>query len=348
MRSQFRAILAFLLLFSALAPAAARAQATTGTIYGTITDESRAVLPGASVQVKNVETGATRSLVSDEAGHYRALNLPPGLYAVTAELQGFTSASRGNLTVEIGRDVVADLTMKVGALAEQVTVEAAATNVEFFNNQRLPDVRLETSYRGNGLGGSQLLRTGTFPGIVSGRLNSGFGDVLGQVFGQNFPTWSLGVTVSYPLGRSFEAASAVRSEVERRQAAQRVASLQLDVAETLRQAARQVRSTAEREEAARAGATLAEQRFDSEQRRYEVGLSTSFLVTQAQRDLVQAQVNLVQATLDYQSSIVNFEALQLAPAPGAAETVAIRGSNVVLLPPPAPSGVFRPSSGTGF
>src|SRR5207248_8682444 len=99
-------------------------------IYGAITDESRAVLPGASVQVKNVETGATRSLVSDEAGHYRALNLPPGLYTVTAELQGFTSAGRGNLTVEIGRDVVADLTMKVGALAEQVTVEGAATNVE--------------------------------------------------------------------------------------------------------------------------------------------------------------------------------------------------------------------------
>src|SRR5439155_7200284 len=190
-------------------------------------------------------------------------------------------------------------------------VGTAATNVEFFSNQRLRDVGLEPSYRGNGLGGSQLVRTGTFPGVVTGRFNSGFGDVLGQVFGQDFPTWSVGVTVSYPLGRSFEAVSAVRSEVERRQAAQRVASLQRDVAEALRQAARQVRSTAEREEAARAGATLAEQRFDAEQRRHEVGLSTSFLVTQALRDLLQAQVNLVQATLDYQSSIVTFEALQL-------------------------------------
>jgi outer membrane protein TolC len=55
---------------------------------------------------------------------------------------------------------------------------------------------------------------------------------------------------------------------------------------------------------------LAEQRFEAEQRRYDVGLSTTFLVTQAQRDLLQAQVNLLQTTLDYQSSLVNFEAVQ--------------------------------------
>jgi outer membrane protein len=168
-------------------------------------------------------------------------------------------------------------------------VSNAATNVQFFSNQKLPDVRLEASYRTNGLGGSQLLRTGAFPGIVTGRLNSGFADVLGQVFGSDFPTWSFGVTVSYPLGKSYEAVSAVRADVERRQAAQRVASLQLDAAEAIRQAARQVRSTAQWEEAARAAAALAQQRLDAEQRRYEVGLSTTFLVTQAQRDLLQGR-----------------------------------------------------------
>ena len=75
MRSQLRAILAFSVLLYALVPSAALAQATTGTIYGTVTDESHAVLPGATITVKNVETGATRTLVSDAAGHYRALSL---------------------------------------------------------------------------------------------------------------------------------------------------------------------------------------------------------------------------------------------------------------------------------
>src|SRR2546421_660229 len=81
-----------------------------------------------------------------------------------------------------------------------------------------------------------------------------------------------------------------------------------------------------------AAATLAEQRFDAEQRRYDAGLSTSFLVTQAQRDLLQAQVNLLQATLDCQSSLVSFEALQLAPSIGSGDTIAVTGSNVVLMP----------------
>ena len=102
-----------------------------------------------------------------------------------------------------------------------------------------------------------------------------------------------------------------------------------------------MRSTAEREDAARAGATLAEQRLDAEQRRYEVGLSTSFLVTQAQRDLLQAEVNLLQATLDYQSSLVNFEALQLAPALSGGAALTLKGSAVQPVLPPAPHGLFR-------
>ena len=220
-------------------------------------------------------------------------------------------------------------------------VGIAATTVEYLSNQMLPDVRVEASYRGSGLGGSQLLRTGGFPGSITGRVDSGFGDVLGQAFGRDYPTWSLGVTVSRPIGRSFEQVSAVRASVERRQADARVASLQLDVAQTIRQAARQLRSTSEREDAARAGASLAEQRFDAEQRRYAVGLSTSFLVTQAQRDLLQAQVNLLQATLDYQSSLVSFESLQLAPAIESGADIGVHGSAVVALPAVAPRGVFK-------
>jgi len=227
-------------------------------------------------------------------------------------------------------------------------VANATTAVEFLSNQKLPDVRIETSYRGSGLGGSQLLRTGTFPGTVTGRLDSGFGDVVGQVLGRDYPTWSFGVTVNYPLGRSYEQVSAVRAAIERRQAGARVASLQLDVAQAIRQAARQVRSAAEREDAARAGAALAQQRFESEQRRFEVGLSTSFLVTQAQRDLLQAQVSLLQSTLDYQSSLVAFEAIQLAPAIGSGDAIGVRGSTVVPLPTPAPQGLFRQGAGGGF
>jgi outer membrane protein TolC len=223
-------------------------------------------------------------------------------------------------------------------------LENARTTVEYLKNQKLPDVRVEASYRGNGLGGTQFLRAGEFPGTVIGTRGRGFGDALGQAFTSDYPTWSFGVTVSYPLGHSYEEASAARADVERRQAAQRIASLRQQTAATVRQAARQVRSSAERIDAARATATLAQERLSSEQRRFDAGLSTTFLVTQAQRDLLQAEVNLLRTTLDYESSLVNFEAVQLSPPASSGDTIGVRGASVVLLPPASPQGLFRSGS----
>jgi outer membrane protein TolC len=226
-------------------------------------------------------------------------------------------------------------------------VENANTTVEYLSNQRLPDVRLEASYGGSGLGGTQFLRTG-FPGVVTGTRSSGYGDALGQLFSSDFPSWSVGVTVSYPIGRSYEAANLARAETERLQAVQKVASLRVQAAESIRQAGRQIRGAAERVEAARAGETLAQERLDTEQRRFEVGLSTTFLVTQAQRDLLQAQVSVLQNMLDYQSALVTFEAVQQAPALTAGSTAGIAGGSVVFLPTADPKGVFRPGASSGF
>jgi outer membrane protein len=255
--------------------------------------------------------------------------------------------ARGPLP-DVDATVASALNERYDVVRARQELDNAITNVEFLSNQRLPDVRLETSYRGSGLGGTQFLRGGGFPGVVTGTRNRSFGDALGQTFTPDYATWSLGVSVSYPLGRSYEKAAFVRAETERRQAGQRIASLQLQAAETIRQAARQVHSTAEREDAARAGATLAEERLNAEQRRYEVGLSTTFLVTQAQRDLLQAQVNLLQTMLDHESSLVNFEAVQQAPPPAAGDTVGQRGANIVVLPTAEPRGIFRPGAGAGF
>lgn len=227
-----------------------------------------------------------------------------------------------------------------------VDLENATSEIAFLDNQRLPDVRFETSYRGNGLAGTQFLRGSGFPGPVIGTRNRSYGDALGQAFSDDYPSWSVGVTVSYPLGQSLEEASRVRAQIERRQVSSRIESLRIEAAETVRRAGRQVTSTAERVEAARAGAALAEERLDSEQRRFEVGLSTTFLVTQAQRDLLEAQVNLLRTSLEFESALVSFEAVQQAPPIAAGAAVTVRGGNVVLVPTPAPRGLFR--NGSGF
>src|SRR5436190_2740190 len=110
-------LMAALVLIGA-APALAQIQ--SGTISGTVTDEQGGVLPGVNVTVQGVD--ATQTFVTDAAGGYRFLNLAPGPYKVTAELQGFTTVVRDNVIVAVGRNVELPLNLKVGAVAETITV----------------------------------------------------------------------------------------------------------------------------------------------------------------------------------------------------------------------------------
>ena len=112
-----------------LLPTIVAAQGTTGSISGTITDSQKSVIPGVSVLVTQVETGAQRNQVSDEHGRYRVLDLPPGTYRVQAELSGFQTVVRSELVVAIGKDTLADIEMKVGGLNEEVTVTGETSAV---------------------------------------------------------------------------------------------------------------------------------------------------------------------------------------------------------------------------
>lgn len=218
-------------------------------------------------------------------------------------------------------------------------VENAAANVSYASSQRLPDVRLSGSYQANGLGGTQVLRTGGFPGTIvgPGQITS-FGSILDQVFRRDYPTWVLGVNVSYPVGQSVEGANHARTVLEQSQARQRVKSAEAKAIQQIRDAAWRIEMNAKRIETARAARAFAERRMEVEQQRFEVGLSTSFLVIQAQRDLSQARANELAAVLAYDLALVNFEAIQqAAPAgqggTGTAATTAAAAPAAAAAPP---------------
>jgi hydrophobic/amphiphilic exporter-1 (mainly G- bacteria), HAE1 family len=189
------------------------------------------------------------------------------------------------------------------------------TNVLLSKNQTLPDLRLQAIYNPNGLGGTRLVRSGGFPGTIVGTESTSFGTVLDQVLTADFPTWSLGFTVSYPLGKSVEEANFARAKLERDQAQARLRSVELIAVRQVRDAALRLEQNRQRIETAVQGRTLAEQRVDAEQRRFEVGMSTSFLVIQAQRDLAEARNNELQAKLAYQLSVIAFETAQTTSGP---------------------------------
>lgn len=136
---RIRSFAAFLALLAALcwpASAAAQTLAAYGQIEGTVTDESGAVLPGASITVRNTGTGLTREAQTDAKGGYTAPLLPVGSYEVSAALQGFATTRRAQLTVNIGSTLVVDLSLKVAGTEEEVTVTAEAPLLETSRTQQ--------------------------------------------------------------------------------------------------------------------------------------------------------------------------------------------------------------------
>jgi hypothetical protein len=119
--------LAFILLASTLS---LRAQTTNGSIQGTVTDPSGAAVGGASVTGRNLDTGLTITTVTTDAGFYSLANLPPGRYSVTIEGPNLKKYMREGVTVQTGATVALDVQMQLGAVSENVTVIADASQLE--------------------------------------------------------------------------------------------------------------------------------------------------------------------------------------------------------------------------
>src|SRR5262249_38220381 len=119
-----RAFLALLLIVAPVSSALAQSQAANGAMEGTIVDTSGGVLPGVTVTITNLETGAERSVVTNENGFYRALLLPLGRYRVVVELPGFKKYEESGVRIGAGQTAVVNATLNVGQVSEAITVSA--------------------------------------------------------------------------------------------------------------------------------------------------------------------------------------------------------------------------------
>ncbi len=117
-------VVRFSLLF---ALAALSCFAQLATIQGEARDSSNAVLPGASISVKNAKTGVSATSTTNQTGFYSVSGLIPGIYSVTIQAQGFESLVRDNLTLDVNEAARVDFTLKPGAVSDTVTVSSTAT-----------------------------------------------------------------------------------------------------------------------------------------------------------------------------------------------------------------------------
>jgi len=220
------------------------------------------------------------------------------------------------MAVDVDAVVRNALQMRTDLLAARKSLEASDITIDYYRNQTLPDVSAQLDYGLTGLGGTQFLRGTGFPGPITGETQRSFGSVLGDLFGNQFPSWTVGLNVSYPIGRSPMDANLARARLQTSQAEQQLKNSELQVVTQVRNVARQVTTNSKLVESTRAARVLQEQRLDAEQKKLAAGTSTNFLVFQAQRDLAQARNDELNAILNYNRALVDLETVQVAPVVG--------------------------------
>ena len=139
MRLGSRSWFGLMFLLAALCGAAeiAYAQGLTGQIGGTVVDSSKAVVPGATVSVKNTGTQASRETVTDATGAFVVTNLLAGTYDVSVTLTGFKPyEQKGVELTATGRVALPTITLQVGGVSEQVSVQAEAMQVQTQSGER--------------------------------------------------------------------------------------------------------------------------------------------------------------------------------------------------------------------
>ncbi len=196
-------------------------------------------------------------------------------------------------------------------------LETTQINIDFARNQKLPDVNLVAAYNTVGVAGTQYqFSPGIFPPVPESQFQRSFADALRDVFGQDFKTWSLQLQINYPIGTSAADANYAATRLQREQQQNNLRDGELGVAAQVREAGRQVNTALQRVQSTTKARQFAERRLEAEQKRLNVGLSTTFQQFQAQRDLASVRQQELQAVIDYNRALVNFQAVQQAPLVG--------------------------------
>ncbi len=144
------------------------AQAVTGTILGTVTDNTGAVMPGVTVTVTQVETGQSRVYVTASNGEYTAPSIATGTYRVNAELQGFKSVALEGIRLSVDQRVRVDVQLEVGAMTETVEIVASTPLVQA-NSSDLSTTVQEEQIKALPLNGRNFVSlTRTIPGVMRG------------------------------------------------------------------------------------------------------------------------------------------------------------------------------------
>ena len=200
----------------------------------------------------------------------------------------------------------------ISRVRQQIDINDA--QVDNLRNSTLPALDVVGSYQLTGQGGPRLVPSGSsfeaLFGGAGGVIPGGYGDALDNIVDADYPFWSVQLQMTYPLGQSADKAAYERARLQRQQNTAQLRRTELQVASEVTNAAIQIEAIQERIEAAIAARELAEEQLRAEESKFEVGLSTNFLVLQMQRELAFAQDVELRAIFDYQRALIEFDRTQ--------------------------------------
>jgi outer membrane protein TolC len=252
--------------------------------------------------------------------------------------------------VDVDDDTAPDVEAAVAAALQKRTdvaalrqrLEIVGASAELAQDKLRPHLDLTASVGMTGIGGTRLRpEPGTAP------TTAGYGGALRDLVRSEHPTWSVGVDVSVPVGNHQATAAAARARADRAQIEAEVRRLEMRIATEIESAARSVLTGRERLAASRAARALQAKRLEAEEGRAATGSSTTFLLTQAQRDLAAAESAERRAATAYRQSRIELDRLQEAGV--ASDTASLNlGPRALLFSAESPTLPARPPLAAAF
>ena len=166
--------------------------------------------------------------------------------------------------------------------------------VKYNENQMLPTLDLVGSLGLNGLAGDS--------GTSGNQLDGKYDKAIDEMFSSKFYLWEFGINLSYPIGNRAAKSRLASKRLEVAQFLLDIKDLENTIVVEVREAYRQIKTDIKRVQAARIASKLAQEKLNAEEKKFEVGLSTSFNVLEFQEDLAEEQSNEIKAIIDYNKS----------------------------------------------
>ena len=243
-----------------------------------------------AAQVQNVIL-AEKAIRDAEDNLRVILNLPATGAAWGQELRPTDSATFLPVQTDLDAAIKAALENRNEYRSAKLDIDNRELQVRLARNQLLPDLSLQGIFS---LAGGQPV----------------YADALSQLGTPTYPTYTVGVVLTVPIGNRAAESNYIHAELSRDQGKASLRGLELTIVQQVREGVRRVEAFARRVDANRAARVLAEEQLRVEQRRLEAGVSTTFNVLSFQRDLAAAQANEIQAITDYNKALANLDSVQ--------------------------------------